>query len=72
LIETNTEWKRYGYRRNTEALLRKIFGAARAEFSTSDETVEDTHLTPGGIVTVVLGKWANLVTESGSDDTGCG
>jgi hypothetical protein len=27
LIETNTEWKRYEYRSNTEDLLRKTFGA---------------------------------------------
>jgi hypothetical protein len=61
LIETNTEWKRYEYRGNTEALLRKTFGAVRAEFSTSNETVEDTHFKPGGTSTVVLGKWADLV-----------
>jgi hypothetical protein len=61
LILTNTELKRYEYRRNTEALLRKTFGAVRAKFSISAETVEDTNFKPGGTVTVVLGKWANLV-----------
>jgi hypothetical protein len=61
LLETNTEWKRYEYRRSTEALLRKTFGAVRAEFSTSSKTVEGTHFKPGGTVTAVLGSWANLI-----------
>jgi hypothetical protein len=34
--------------------------------------VEDTHFKPGGTVTAVLGKWANLVLQSGSYDKGCG
>jgi hypothetical protein len=69
LIETNMEWKRYEYRRNTKAILQKKFGAVRSEFSTSAEKVKDTHFKPGGTVTAVLGKWANLVIESGSDAT---
>jgi hypothetical protein len=69
LIYTNTESKRYEYRSNTEALLRKTCGPVRAEFSTYDKTVEDSHFNPGGKVTAVLGKWANLVIELGSDDT---
>jgi hypothetical protein len=61
LIETNAAWKRCEYRRNTEALLRKTFGSVRAEFSTSDKTVEDTNFKPGETMSAVLGKWANLV-----------
>jgi transposase-like protein len=57
------EWKRYDYRRNTEAFLRKTFEAMRAEFSTSSETVGGTHFKPGGTVTAVLEKWANLDVE---------
>jgi hypothetical protein len=72
LIKKNMEWKRYGYRHNTESLLRKTFGAMRAEFSTSAETVEDTQFKTGVTVTAVLGRWDNLVIESGSDSTGCG
>jgi hypothetical protein len=72
LIDTNTEWKWYGYRQNTESLLRKTFRENRAEYSTSSETVDETHFKPGGTVKSVLGKWANLDLDSGSDPTGCG
>jgi hypothetical protein len=34
--------------------------------------VEYTHFKPGGTVTAILGKWANLFIESGSHDTVCG
>jgi hypothetical protein len=59
------------YRSNIEALLRNTFGAVQAEFSTSNETVEDTHFKSGCTATAVLGKSANLVIESGLDNTGC-
>jgi hypothetical protein len=72
LIETNVECKKYGYRANTENLLRKSFGAKRISYSTSDERVEESHYKPGGTATSALGHWSFHVLRSGKDPTGCG
>jgi hypothetical protein len=63
-IDINTEWKSYEYRRNTEALLRKTFGAVRAKSSTSDEKVDDTHLNPGGTVKLLQLQKPHLRTRT--------
>jgi hypothetical protein len=68
--ETNVEWQKYGWRENTYQTLRKPFGDARVEFSTSKAKLEGRYK-PGGTATAALGAWTHRVVDAGSDATGC-
>jgi hypothetical protein len=69
--ETNVEWQKYEWRENTHQALRKMFGDARVEFSTSKAKFEGRYK-PGGTATAALGVWTHRVVDAGIDATGCG
>jgi hypothetical protein len=71
IIESNVEWQEYEWRENTYQTLRKIFGDARVEYSTSKQKIEGRYK-PGGAVTADLVNWSYRVVDSGSDATGSG
>jgi hypothetical protein len=69
--ETNVEWKKYEWRGKTYQTLRKTFGDARVEFSTSKAKFEGRYK-QGGTTTAALGGWTHRVVDPGSEATGCG
>jgi hypothetical protein len=71
IIESNVEWQEYEWKENTYQTLRKTFGDARFEYSTSKTNLERRYK-PGGTVTAALGNWTHRVVDSGSDATVCG
>jgi hypothetical protein len=68
--ETNVECQIYEWRENTYQTLRKTFGDARVEFSTSKVKFEGRYK-PGGAATTALGAWTHCVVDTGSDATVC-
>jgi hypothetical protein len=70
--ETNVEWHKFLIRDNTQSVLKKAFGSARVEYSTSSRKFETTHNKPGGTLCAALGSWVHMVIGSGKDETGCG
>jgi hypothetical protein len=71
IIESNVEWQEYEWRENKYQTLRKTFGDARVEYSTSKIKFEGRYK-PGVTVTAALGNCSHRVVHSGSDATGCG
>jgi hypothetical protein len=69
--ETIVEWHKYEWRENTHQALRKTFGDARVEFSTSKAKFEGRYK-PGVTATATLGAWKHRVVDAGIDTTGCG
>jgi hypothetical protein len=69
--ETNVEWQKYEWRENTYQTLRKTFGDARVEFSTSKAKFEGRYKL-GSTATAALGAWTHRVVHAGCDATGCG
>jgi hypothetical protein len=65
------EWQKYEWRENTYQTLRKTFGDARVEFSTSKAKFEGRYK-PGGNATAALGAWTHRVVVAGIDAAGCG
>jgi hypothetical protein len=50
--------------------LRKTFGDAQVDYSTSKTKCEGRYKA-GGTVTTALGNWSHRVVDSGRDATGC-
>jgi hypothetical protein len=69
--ETNVKWQKYEWRENTYQTLRKTFGDARVEFSTSKAKFEGRYK-PGDTATAALGAWTHRVVDAGCDAIGCG
>jgi hypothetical protein len=69
--ETHVEWHKYKWRENTHQALRKMYGDARVEFSTSKAKFERRYK-PGVTATATLGAWTHRVVDAGIDAVGCG
>jgi hypothetical protein len=69
--KTHVEWQKHEWRENTHQTLRKTFGDAIVDFSTSKTKFEGRYK-PGGAATAALGAWTHRVVDAGSDATGCG
>jgi hypothetical protein len=71
--EKNLEWHNKGYRDEFQKLLvKKAFGAARVDYSTTKDKFEIFPFKPGGTASAALDKIVHRVVKTGRYDTGCG
>jgi hypothetical protein len=70
--ERNLEWHNKGYQDELKNILVKAFGAARVDYSTTNDNFETLPFKPGGTASAALGEMVHRVVKTGRDNTGCG